>query len=223
MFGRLWPMFLRSTRLDPFFERPPLRNISTAWWSRFPVIGMSPAKAEKPPTTWYWPAVAKNSSHSLQLIFCLLLSRWAGHLPRVRAQQGRPFQSSASSGEFLPRAAGGCLAGKRPSRSNSNQTVLRQMKANESEVLLLRDYVGTEATREQFIKTFATASSRRASKRPRSPEREMITRLVGKIARKEAAIASLARMKAEAELASLYRERAIARAWATRRDPNAGG
>src|SRR5262245_50472356 len=36
---------------------------------------------------------------------------------------------------------------------------------------------------------------------------------------KEAAIASLARMKAEAELASLYRERAIARAWAARRDP----
>jgi len=28
-------------------------------------------------------------------------------------------------------------------------------------------------------------------------------------------------MKAEAELASLYRERAIARAWAARRDPNA--
>ena len=33
-------------------------------------------------------------------------------------------------------------------------------------------------------------------------------------------IASLARMKAQAELASLYRERAIARAWAARRDPN---
>jgi len=93
------------------------------------------------------------------------------------------------------------------------------MKANESEVLLLRDYVGTGATREQFIKTFATASSRRASKRPRKSERDIITRLVGKIARKEAAIASLARMKAEAELASLYRERAIARAWAARRDP----
>jgi len=43
------------------------------------------------------------------------------------------------------------------------------MKANESEVLLLRDYVGTGATREQFIKTFATASSRRASKRTKSP------------------------------------------------------
>ena len=49
-------------------------------------------------------------------------------------------------------------------------------------------------------------------------ERDVITRLVGKIARKTA-IASLARMKAEAELASLYRERAIARAWAARRDP----
>jgi len=49
-------------------------------------------------------------------------------------------------------------------------------------------------------------------------EREIITRLVGKIRTKEAAIASLARMKAEAELASLYRERAIARAWAARRD-----
>ena len=34
----------------------------------------------------------------------------------------------------------------------------------------------------------------------------------------EAMTASLARMKAEAELASLYRERAIARAWAARRD-----
>ena len=49
-------------------------------------------------------------------------------------------------------------------------------------------------------------------------ERDIITRLVGKIRTKEAAIASLARMKAEAELASLYRERAIARAWAARRD-----
>src|SRR5262249_48913592 len=37
--------------------------------------------------------------------------------------------------------------------------------------------------------------------------------------RKEAAIAWLARMKAEAELASLYRERALARAWGARRDP----
>lgn len=38
--------------------------------------------------------------------------------------------------------------------------VLRQMKANHSQVLLLRDYVGTGATREQFIATFATAGKR---------------------------------------------------------------
>jgi hypothetical protein len=38
--------------------------------------------------------------------------------------------------------------------------VLRQMKGNKSDVLLLGDYVGTGATREQFIKTFATASKR---------------------------------------------------------------
>jgi uncharacterized protein (DUF3820 family) len=38
--------------------------------------------------------------------------------------------------------------------------VLRQMKANGSEVLLLRDYIGTGATREQFIKTFAIAGKR---------------------------------------------------------------
>ena len=34
------------------------------------------------------------------------------------------------------------------------------MKANGSDVLLVRDYIGTGATREQFIKTFATASKR---------------------------------------------------------------
>jgi len=34
------------------------------------------------------------------------------------------------------------------------------MKANGSEVLLLRDYIGTGATREQFIATFATAGKR---------------------------------------------------------------
>ena len=88
------------------------------------------------------------------------------------------------------------------------------MKANESEVLLLRDYVGTGATREQFIKTFATASSRRASKRPRNPSATS-SRAGRENRTKEAAIASLARMKAEAELASLYRERAIARPNAT--------
>jgi hypothetical protein len=38
--------------------------------------------------------------------------------------------------------------------------VLRQMKANGSNVLLLCDYVGTGATREQFIETFATADKR---------------------------------------------------------------
>jgi uncharacterized protein (DUF3820 family) len=35
--------------------------------------------------------------------------------------------------------------------------VLRQMKANESNVLFIGDYRGQGATREQFIKTFATA------------------------------------------------------------------
>jgi hypothetical protein len=38
--------------------------------------------------------------------------------------------------------------------------VLRQMKANGSGVLLVERYTGTGATREQFIKTFATASIR---------------------------------------------------------------
>ena len=42
MFGRLWRSFLRSSRLIPCFERPPLRYISTAWWSRFPVTGYKP-------------------------------------------------------------------------------------------------------------------------------------------------------------------------------------
>jgi hypothetical protein len=36
-------------------------------------------------------------------------------------------------------------------------SVLRQMKANGSRYLLLKEYTGTGATREQFIKTFATA------------------------------------------------------------------
>src|SRR5262245_8129630 len=62
---------------------------------------------------------------------------------------------------------------------------------------------------EQFEKLKAAEES----------ERDIVTRLVGKVHAKEAAIASLARMKAEAELASLYRERSIARAWAARRDP----
>ena len=61
---------------------------------------------------------------------------------------------------------------------------------------------------EQFEKLKAAEES----------ERDIITRLVGKIRTKEAAIASPARMKAEAGLTSLYRERAIARAWAARRD-----
>jgi hypothetical protein len=36
-------------------------------------------------------------------------------------------------------------------------SVLRQMKANGSRYLLLKEYTGTGATREQIIKTFATA------------------------------------------------------------------
>jgi uncharacterized protein (DUF3820 family) len=48
----------------------------------------------------------------------------------------------------------------KPTVGDDYPAVLRQMKANGSEVLLLRDYVGTGATREQFIKTFATAEKR---------------------------------------------------------------
>jgi hypothetical protein len=48
----------------------------------------------------------------------------------------------------------------KPTVGDDYPAVLRQMKANGSEVLLLRDYVGTGATREQFIKTFATADKR---------------------------------------------------------------
>jgi uncharacterized protein (DUF3820 family) len=48
----------------------------------------------------------------------------------------------------------------KPTVGDDYPAVLRQMKANGSEVLLLRDYVGTGATREQFIKTFATANKR---------------------------------------------------------------
>ena len=50
--------------------------------------------------------------------------------------------------------------GKYKGRCDDYPAVLRQMKANGSDVLLIGDYVGTGATREQFIKTFATASKR---------------------------------------------------------------
>jgi hypothetical protein len=48
----------------------------------------------------------------------------------------------------------------KPTVGDDYPAVLRQMKANGSTVLLLRDYVGTGATREQFIATFATAGKR---------------------------------------------------------------
>jgi len=48
----------------------------------------------------------------------------------------------------------------KPTVGDDYPAVLRQMKANGSAVLLLRDYVGTGATVEQFIKTFATAGKR---------------------------------------------------------------
>ena len=66
---------------------------------------------------------------------------------------------------------------------------------------LVQEAIERHLPSEQFEKLKAAEES----------ERDIITRLVGKIRTKEAAIASLARMKAEAELASLYRERAIAR------------
>jgi len=44
-----------------------------------------------------------------------------------------------------------------PEVLTSYPSVLRQMKANGSRYLLLKEYTGTGATREQFIKTFATA------------------------------------------------------------------
>ena len=62
---------------------------------------------------------------------------------------------------------------------------------------LVQEAIERHLPPEQFEKLKAAEES----------ERDIITRLVGKIRTKEAAIASLARMKAEAELASLYRER----------------
>jgi uncharacterized protein (DUF3820 family) len=48
----------------------------------------------------------------------------------------------------------------KPGVSDDYPAVLRQMNANRAEVLLLREYTGRGATREQFIKTFATAGKR---------------------------------------------------------------
>jgi len=48
----------------------------------------------------------------------------------------------------------------KPTVGDDYPAILRQMKANGSSVLLLRDYVGTGATREQFIKTFMIADKR---------------------------------------------------------------
>jgi hypothetical protein len=50
-----------------------------------------------------------------------------------------------------------CFIELKPSVGDDYPAVLRQMKANGSGYLLLKEYVGTGATREQFIKTFATA------------------------------------------------------------------
>ena len=48
----------------------------------------------------------------------------------------------------------------KPTVGDDYPAVLRQMKANGSTVLFLEQYTGKGATREQFIKTFATASIR---------------------------------------------------------------
>jgi hypothetical protein len=44
--------------------------------------------------------------------------------------------------------------------SDDYPAVLRQMNANGTSVLLLREYTGQGAIREQFVKTFATAGKR---------------------------------------------------------------
>jgi hypothetical protein len=48
----------------------------------------------------------------------------------------------------------------KPTVSDDYPSVLRQMRANGATILLLREYTGRGATREQFIKTFATADIR---------------------------------------------------------------
>jgi hypothetical protein len=48
----------------------------------------------------------------------------------------------------------------KPTVGDDYPAVLRQMKANGSTVLLLRDYTGVGATREQFIKTFEASGKR---------------------------------------------------------------
>jgi hypothetical protein len=45
----------------------------------------------------------------------------------------------------------------KPSVGDDYPVVLRQMRANHSNVLFLREYTGKGATREQFVKTFNTA------------------------------------------------------------------
>jgi hypothetical protein len=44
--------------------------------------------------------------------------------------------------------------------SDDYPAVLRQMKTNHSTVLLVGEYAGKGASREQFVATFATASMR---------------------------------------------------------------
>jgi uncharacterized protein (DUF3820 family) len=48
----------------------------------------------------------------------------------------------------------------KPSIGDDYPAVLRQMRANKSNVLLVREYRGQGATQEQFVKTFAAASIR---------------------------------------------------------------
>lgn len=48
----------------------------------------------------------------------------------------------------------------KPTVGDDYPAVLRQMKRNESHVLLVGNYIGTGATREQFVETLATADKR---------------------------------------------------------------
>jgi hypothetical protein len=48
----------------------------------------------------------------------------------------------------------------KPTVSDDYPAILRQMKASRSNVLLLREYAGRGATREQFVLTLASATIR---------------------------------------------------------------
>jgi uncharacterized protein (DUF3820 family) len=95
---------------------------------------------------------AKSAQHDIRVNTPFDLDlRWYNYDDRGGAMGGW---------EELCRSLGSFHIELKPTIGDDYPAVLRQMKRNGSDVLLVGQFVGQGATREQFIKTFATASIR---------------------------------------------------------------